>query len=361
MSNSEINTNRQVSSLLPDTLIELFEIDLNRMQFSLGYLKDIYDLDLGKDLIYRFCSSSNSSEPVVWQQKAYQPLPIKCEGFEGKNDGRLPRPRLIISNPEGLFSRIIYSNNDFVGCKITRKRTYIRFLDAINFKNKNLNSEGVNPFGVSDRDSYLPEDIYYINRKLSEDKNAIQFELSSSLELDNAVLPARFISSNLCSWQYRCEVGCQYKGLPIESLDGENLRFGYAYNSSEKTDSFVNPDDYKNGIDSIPFWSKDVQGYKLNDLVKIVSSNSSNPYYSAPQVFVCIQSHQDASKHHPFIDKEYWIKDECQKSVTDCNKRFDYKSKDINGIDLGGYNMAKENQKINFGGFPGVKGYEHSS
>ena len=38
--------------------------------------------------------------------------------------------------------------------------------------------------------------------------------MSSSLELENVLLPARQVLSNYCSWRYR-GIGCNYTGKPV--------------------------------------------------------------------------------------------------------------------------------------------------
>ena len=365
MSKSDSNINKQMYSLSPDALIELFEIDFSNMQENFEQLKDMYGINVGSDTVYRFCSSINSSNPIVWKGKSYQPMPISADGFESKNDGRFPRPKLSISNPDGIFSKIIYNNSDFVGCKVTRKRTYVRFLDDENFQNKNLNSSGKNPFGQSDKDAFLPDDVYYINRKLSEDKNLISFELSSPLELKNSWLPARKMYADLCSWTYRCEVGCGYKGLPIETLEEQDLTSGFAFNQNASNPGTIDPASYPAGLDDIPEWSKygisgsseNVGGYRLNDIVQIISRNSDNPYKRAPQVFVCIQDHVNPADHHPFFDKEYWLKDDCVKNLEACNKRFNNLSTNSIGSSLAEFNKASNDSLLNFGAFPGVSAY----
>lgn len=332
MSKKEIK--KQLISLTPDAIVELFEIDFSNMQENAERIQ--YNLGAStSELKYRFCSSINHKDGIVWQGKTYQPLPINAEGFESKNDGRLPRPKLIIANPDGIFSKIIYGNDDFVGCKVTRRRTYVRFLDDVNFAGNNLNSQGKNPFGQSDTDAFLPEDIYYINKKTSEDKQAISFELSSSLELRSSVVPARRLMSNLCSWTYRCDIGCKYKGPPIETLDEVELED--KFNSSENFN-----------IEDISEWNKgESGGYNAGDVVKIISKRSSNPYIQAPQVFVCVQGHQLAHEHHPFFDKNYWLKDDCPKNLSNCKKRFE--------------RNEDNTEPLNFGGFPGVVGFEYEN
>lgn len=336
MGKSESNLNKQLVSLSPDVLVDLYEIDFSSLQPNFEILQDLYGITIGADSVYRFCPMINGSNPVYWQGKGYQPLPIKASGFEHKSDGRLPRPTLTIANPDGVLSQIVHSNSDFTNCKVTRKRTYVRFLDDENFQNRNLNESGKNPFGEADPNSHLPDDVYFINKKTQENKVGIEFELVSVLEFEDSWVPARIVLSSYCNWTYRCSVGCGYKGLPIEDGNGESLREGFAKNPSLSSVSGsdpvydigkVNPDSYPNGLIDIPDWNKEGRdstdsGYKLNDLVKITPRNSNNPYKSTPQVFVCIQSHEIAKDHVPFFDKEYWAKDECQKTFEACKKRF---------------------------------------
>jgi lambda family phage minor tail protein L len=364
MSKSQANVNKQLSSLSPDVLVELFEIDFSNMQSNFEQLKDLHGINVGAESVYRFCGMINETNPIIWQGKPYQPLPISAEGFEGRNDGRFARPRLTIANPDGIFSRIIYNNSDFVGCKVTRKRTYVGFLDDENFRNKNLNSDGKNPFGQSDQEAYLPDDIYIINRKSAEDKHIIQFELTSPLDMDSAVIPARMVFSEICSWSYRCEIGCGYTGLPIETSKGQDLTKNFAFNKNSNNRGSINPADYDYpAISYIREWSKygknsnsnEPMGYNVNDIIKIIDKNSDDIYKRAPKVFVCIQDHSNPADHHPFFDKEHWAKDECSKTLEACKKRFS------NPDGLGVYNQYKNLSAggLRFGGFPGTLPYGH--
>lgn len=340
MSKAEINLNKQIASLTPDAIIDFYEIDFSNLQKTFEMLKDIEGVNIGAEPVYRFCGAINGTNPVYWQGYAYQPLPIKAEEFEASSSGRLPRPKLTIANPDGILSNIVHSNDDFANCKVTRKRTYVRFLDDINFQNRNLNGDGKNPFGEADPDSHLPDDVYFINKKTAESKKAIQFELVSALELEESFVPARTVLSNYCNWTYRCSIGCGYKGLAIETIDGKDLTKGFAEkaeigdpsNPNPYPAGYINPDSYAKGLADIPEWNKygksedesQPDGYNLGDTVKITPRNSTNPYKSTPHVFVCTQTHSLASKHNPFFDKEYWLKDECQKTIEACKKRFDH-------------------------------------
>jgi lambda family phage minor tail protein L len=365
MTKSSADINKQLISINPDAIIELYEIDFSSIQSNFDEFFDEYGVNLSAEPIYRFTPMINGNNPIVWQGKSYQPMPVKMEGFEHKTEGKLPRPTFSLANPEGIFSKIIYSNQDFLNCKVTRKRTFARFLDDDNFQNKNLNNNGGNPFGHSDVKAYFPEDIYYINRKTLENKEEIQFELVSPLELENAWIPARNVLSNYCNWTYRCSVGCGYKGLAIETLEGQDLTKGFAFkpevNQGQRDYGLVNPKRYTKMVQdvpsegAIPEW-KINDNYQLGDLVKITPGHSDSPYAQVPQIFVCTQSHSDAHKKHPYFSPEYWLKDECAKTVDACKKRFSTEFPEYSQ-----YNQIEgttsNDQGIRFGGFPGTEAY----
>ena len=126
------------------------------------------------------------------------------------------------------------------------------------------------------------------------------------------------VLSSSCGWTYRCSIGCRYTGLPIETSSSEDLT------------GTIDPLAYPDKTSDIPEWNRYGKGgekldrklYNSGDLVKIIAKSSSDPYRKVPQVFVCVRSHADASNHHPFFDKEHWLRDECPKTLSSCRKRF---------------------------------------
>ena len=358
MSESSSNLSKQMLSVASDTVIELFEIDFSILQDNMENLKYLADINFGESAIYRFCSMVNGSNPIYWQGNGYQPLPIEAEGFEKVGDGRLPRPKMRIANPEGIFSLIFKLNKDFSNCTLVRKRTFAKFLDSDNYLNRNTNSIGDNHFGTPDPDSHFDDDVFFINKKLIESKDVVEFELVSALELEGSYVPARVVLSSYCGWTYRCSVGCGYKGLPLETSDGVSLIKGFSKN--DRGENLGAIDKNVNGIDKIDEWNihgkngseSDPKNYNVGDMVKIIGKNSSNPYRITPQVFVCIQNHSEPKAHHPFFDSQYWLKDECRKTLGSCALRFS------NDEGLSDYNKAdKTHEGFRFGGFPGTESF----
>lgn len=187
----------EIASLTPSALIELFELDL---------------VPLGGPLL-RFHAGTNSlGGAVIWQGNEYTPFPINASGFEVTGRGQIPRPTLAVSNVLGVVTGLVLDYRDMLGAKITRKRTLARYLDAVNFPG------GVNP--EADPDAHLPDEVYTIDRKSSENKVTVQFELAAAFDVAGVQLPRRQIIQNSCSWLYR-SADCGYVPGPLFNLNDE--------------------------------------------------------------------------------------------------------------------------------------------
>lgn len=185
--------------------------------------------------IARFHAGTNGlSTAVVWQGNSYLPFPIEMTGFEWNGQG-LPRPKARVANVAGTISALVRNYDDLIGAKMTRKRTMVQFLDAVNFPG------GTNP--TADQNSYLPDEVFYITQKTREDKYLVEFELGSPLDLQGVMVPRRQIVGPVCAWRKYRGDGCGYAGAPVatetdaptsdplldkcsRTLTGCKLRFG---------------------------------------------------------------------------------------------------------------------------------------
>lgn len=169
----------EIQSLSPSTIVELFELDATGINAG----------------IFRFHAGTNSLEsPVVWQGYEYSPMPIEAEGFDLSSQGTLPRPKIRVANISGILSQMSYENSDLIGCRLTRKRTFVKYLDAVNFQGGNENA---------DPNQYFPSDTYIIDKKASENRYVIEWELSSALDLHGITIPRRQVIQNTCMWKYK--------------------------------------------------------------------------------------------------------------------------------------------------------------
>lgn len=143
---------------------------------------ELFELDLTKfgDIVYRFHDGlSPLGQAIVWQGLEYTPYPVKAEGFAV--DGLNPvRPRITFSNLGGAITLVLAKLKGIEGARLTRKRTKIIYLDAVNFENGNL---------TADPNAHLPDDIFYISQKTSEDHLTVSFELLPATDLEGLNYP----------------------------------------------------------------------------------------------------------------------------------------------------------------------------
>lgn len=170
----------EIQKLEPSAIVELFELDCTELGGT----------------IFRFHAGTNElKQNVVWQGNTYVRYPIQATGFEIATQGTLPRPRLKLSNVLSVITTVLLELDDLAGAIVYRKRTMKRFLDAVNF------TGGVN--ADADPDAHFVDDKYYIDRKASENRDVVEFELASAIDLAGVSVPRRQIISNLCTWRYR--------------------------------------------------------------------------------------------------------------------------------------------------------------
>jgi len=185
----------EIQLAAPSAVIELFVLELNALQHGVG---DTYRFHAGTSL--------NSNGEVVWAGNNYLRFPVEADGFTYEGKGTLPRPKIRCSNVMGTITALLLSLPDGLsGAKVTRIRTLARYLDAANFPGS------VNPYGTPDPTAEFPREIYYVDRKSTETRDVVEFELAASFDLAGVRAPKRQCISNICQWKYR-SAECGYVG-----------------------------------------------------------------------------------------------------------------------------------------------------
>ena len=177
MSTAPIITDLQ--KINPSAIIELFSITTETALH-------------GSAATYRFHAGTNrvGNGDIIWAGNTYIKMPIKAEGFAFQ-EGQLPRPTLTISNALGTITAILLNvnstttGNDLTGATVTRIRTLARYLDSINFPGN------TNPLGTPDPTAEFPQEIYKIDRKASENREVVEFELAAVFDLAGIRAPKR--------------------------------------------------------------------------------------------------------------------------------------------------------------------------
>lgn len=177
----------------PFAIIELFELHLNQ---------EIH----GSETVFRFYNGvvvQTQTGEIVYNGNTYLAIPIEAEGFEyTAGQTGFPRPTLRVGNLFSVVSALMLNvnettfGNDLTGAKVVRIRTLSRFLDGVNFDND------TNPYGTPSGEQ-MPQEIYFVNRKIVENRDVVEFELAAKLDLENIKAPKRQCLANVCQWEYK--------------------------------------------------------------------------------------------------------------------------------------------------------------
>ena len=169
-----------IQKINPSAIIELFSLAL--------------DTNLhGANTVYRFHAGSNldANGKIVWAGNEYLRFPVEATGFAYQR-GQLPRPVLSVSNMgTPTMSAILLTvnqtttGNDLACAVVTRIRTIARFLDTANF------SGSVNPFGTPDPTAEFKREVFVIDRKTTETRSVIEFELAAAIDMAGIRSPKR--------------------------------------------------------------------------------------------------------------------------------------------------------------------------
>ena len=388
----------QSFGLAPTALISLYEI---------YYLEGYQDVDVYENRHYalRMCSadhlstitaptaSSIQSKGLNWAGLSYFPIGIEAASFTASAQG-LPRPLLKISN-KNISQDVSNTNhkgtvldtlstynkyfNDMTNARVVRRTIFAKFLDGDNFpENNNVNPWGTRSSGAGAADDSAYEfssQLFFISKKANETKESIEYELTSSLDVENVMIPNRTILGSYCSWCYRGE-GCYFTGPAVSTeLDDENFMMGpgQSYENSAALNkvrgkraarsggtSVIGEYDYTQEIGD---WTIGAQ-YRAGDLVKTPPSSGGGGFMDGTKqiqlggdgrlvqkhditVWVCITDNTASLSNAPEKKSGNWVADQCSKSIDACRMRFN--------------NKYTKNKNIRFGGYPATEGYESDS
>jgi lambda family phage minor tail protein L len=301
----------ELMSLSPSSLITLFEIDVSALGFDIGIISQT-EVSLQINTLFRFHNNINlTSNSLYWQGNEYIAAPIIAENFETNLKGSPAIPTLSISVSEAgipqlsILKQRLRAMGDLVGAKVTRIRTFGRFIDATNFYGQNI-PQNFYP----DPTQELPRDIFYIDRLSNENKNFMQYELSPLFIVEGITLPGRIISEYSCPWQYRAE-GClyEYSGRETYIHNGGTLP-AYAPPVANSLDQL-----FSTLVTGVPYVDRGAyninQSYNMGEFCYI--ENRGIKYYFISQV-------NNNNSQPP--NSSGWIADECAKRVLSCKYRW---------------------------------------
>ena len=356
---SSRNLINEASKLEPSSLIQLFEIDISEILIGDKLektLKDneFFNVNIPSNNIFRFHNNVVlTNNNIIFQGNTYVAMPIEANGYETNSKGQAASPKLALAvKADGVpefrqLKSLMRDLEDLIGAKVTRIRTFAKFLDAENWKdttNKKITAQS-----EPDPHAFFAPDIYFIDRKSNETATALELELASFINYEKIKLPQRILNSTRCPWTYRGE-GCCYE-----------------YKSTADAQDFGIHDDATLPTYAPPMATEMGQEFSKGNLVK-----DYDPYNNAdtitPTLWVQNKQYETGSivyitvkkvnyyfiaktggvdKNVPPPNLNFWLADQCAKTLEACNVRW--------GEGSPGARHASRNNYLPFGGFPGVK------
>jgi lambda family phage minor tail protein L len=127
----------------------------------------------------------------------------------------MPRPTLSVATADLAFLSLVINTNDLIGCEVKRIKTFRKYLD-----------DGASP----NPEAVFPPDVFQIEKKTSQKRTQMQFELSAKMDQEGRQIPARQVLRDACThrfrfwangrWNYE-GVTCPYSGAEMYKLSGE--------------------------------------------------------------------------------------------------------------------------------------------
>jgi len=281
--------------LNPTAVIDLFQLDLRPVG---AVLVEGWD-----GVLYFHSGNQINRTDIVFGGRQYAQWPVETRNFEWNMTTTQPRPQISFSNILGPFTQMNLEYGGLVNAKVTRIRTFAKFLDGM---------------PEADASAYFPPETWVINRKVQEDREICIFELSNPMDIEDLSLPRRIVLADQCRWIYRGD-GCGYTGTRLFDINNNPL-LPYAYNWKGEWDASTF---YNTGDVVVAEWAF-VQGVTV------------------PQYFQC--QYPNSGQQPPASgNSPYWARDECSLNLYGCQIRFNTGHND----QYGGW--------LPFGGFPGVQ------
>ncbi|PRD13970.1 phage minor tail protein L [Pantoea coffeiphila] len=211
--------NRDYQKLEPGNTIRLFEVDGTkfggvRLRYHSHNVPltsaDVEELekrdDVDEDQINGLVEAGTLyRKSIWWQGEEFVAWPCQVEGIDASTDGTSAQPKLSVANLNGTITALCLAFDDMLQFPVTIHDTLSHYLDARNFPDGNPTADPTQE----------KVQVYFIDGKNREAPGAIEFILSSPMDLQGKQIPSRQMHA-LCEWairnQYRSGDGCDYSG-----------------------------------------------------------------------------------------------------------------------------------------------------
>lgn len=186
----------EAQALAPDAMVQLYELDTSRYGGP----------------IYAWTPGPLGEAAVIFSGVSYTPVPLQIDGLAMDGQGPIPRPKVTIPNIGGFASQLMAASGDLLGCQVTRRRTFRKFLDG---------QPG------ADSTAFFGPDMWYVDRVALRGPDVVSFELAAAMDIVGKMIPGRQVIRDSCTHVYRTYRGsafvtgtCPYAGGSYFKADG---------------------------------------------------------------------------------------------------------------------------------------------
>lgn len=134
-------------------------------------------------------AKSAADGKVKFNGVTYEAVPVQIEGIMRTPRGAQPRVTVSLPNINGFASQLLAAHNNLLGCKITRRTTFKRFLDGM--------QDG------GDANATFDTQVWYIDRVALISPEVVQLEAVAATDLQGVYLPVRTVLRDTCQHTYR--------------------------------------------------------------------------------------------------------------------------------------------------------------
>ncbi|WP_368301775.1 phage minor tail protein L [Kluyvera sichuanensis] len=202
-----MSLNADYQKLEPGSEVRLFEVDGS--DFGVGEVLRFhaYNIPHTEEEILAAGGDETKlpAKSIWWQGEEYSAWPCQIEGIETSTDGSSAQPKLSVANLDSSITALCLAYDDMLQAKVTIHDTLAKYLDTQNFPDGNATADPTQE----------KLKVFYIDAKSSETNEAVEFTLSSPMDLQGLMIPTRQLHS-LCTWcirnKYRSGDGCDYAG-----------------------------------------------------------------------------------------------------------------------------------------------------
>lgn len=200
---------KRIQTLDVGTILFFFKLDLSSWGIDQPLL---FHCNGATEVLNEAANRYELDTDMMYRGELYTFAGVSMEGIALSNDGKVNQPTLKVANylqgQKGALSVLCRMYDNLIGAKL---EIMITTLEA---------------YEIGDNQEF--KQVWWVERKSSEDESMIEFELTSPLDFKGQQVPTRLVI-DVCQWamrgQYRGEscgyTGTRYfdkKGNPVDSI-----------------------------------------------------------------------------------------------------------------------------------------------